>query len=72
MEALDIDDVIAHLLVAEGFASVQEIAHSSLSDLAQIEGFDEARGEELQSRASAVNTAEQERFSKLRHKMCYL
>jgi N utilization substance protein A len=27
MEALDIDDVIAHLLVAEGFASVQEIAH---------------------------------------------
>ena len=66
MEALDIDDVIAHLLVAEGFASVQEIAHSSLSDLAQIEGFDEAIGEELQSRASAFSQAEQESFLKRR------
>jgi N utilization substance protein A len=39
---------------------------SSLSDLAQIEGFDEAIGEELQSRASAFSQAEQESFLKRR------
>ncbi|MDG1275360.1 MAG: transcription termination factor NusA [Alphaproteobacteria bacterium] len=66
IEALDIDDVIAHLLVAEGFSSVTEIAHSALSDLAQIEGFDEAIAEELQTRALAFNEAEQEGLYKQR------
>jgi transcription termination/antitermination protein NusA len=66
IEALDIDDVIAHLLVAEGFSSVTEIAHSALSDLAQIEGFDESIAEELQTRASAFNEAEQEGLYKQR------
>jgi N utilization substance protein A len=63
MEALDIDDVIAHLLVAEGFVSVHEIAHSSLTDLAQIEGFDEVIGEELQSRALTYNQTEEKNLS---------
>jgi N utilization substance protein A len=63
MEALDIDDVIAHLLVAEGFASVHEIAHSSLTDLAQIEGFDETIGEELQTRALTYNQIEEKNLS---------
>jgi N utilization substance protein A len=66
IEALDIDDVIAHLLVAEGFSSITEISHSALSDLAQIEGFDEAIAEELQTRASAFNEAEQEGLYKQR------
>jgi N utilization substance protein A len=63
MEALDIDDVIAHLLVAEGFASIHEIAHSSLTDLAQIEGFDETIGEELQTRALTYNQIEEKNLS---------
>jgi N utilization substance protein A len=63
MEALDIDDVIAHLLVAEGFSSVHEIAHSSLTDLAQIEGFDETIGEELQTRALTYNQIEEKNLS---------
>ncbi len=51
MEALDVDDVIAHLLVAEGFSSVYEISDAPLEDLAEIEGFDEEVAEELRNRA---------------------
>jgi N utilization substance protein A len=51
MEALDVDDVIAHLLVAEGFASVEEIVSTEVEELAQIEGFDEDVAEELRNRA---------------------
>jgi transcription termination/antitermination protein NusA len=51
IEALDIDDVIAHLLVTEGFTSVEEVAFVPLQDLAGIEGFDEDVAGELQERA---------------------
>src|SRR6266568_4772856 len=51
IDALDIDDVIAHLLVTEGFTSVEEIAFVPLQDLAGIEGFDEDVAGELQERA---------------------
>jgi N utilization substance protein A len=51
IEALDIDDVIAHLLVTEGFTSVEEVAYVPSSDLSGIEGFDEDIAGELQERA---------------------
>jgi N utilization substance protein A len=51
IEALDVDDVIAHLLVAEGFATVEEIAYTEIDELAQIEGFDEDVAAELRDRA---------------------
>jgi transcription termination/antitermination protein NusA len=51
IEALDIDDVIAHLLVTEGFSSVEEIAYVPIEDLAGIEGFDQDVAGELQERA---------------------
>lgn len=51
MEALDVDDVIAHLLVAEGFSSIEEIVETDISELTQIEGFDEDVAEELINRA---------------------
>src|ERR1700759_5257932 len=51
IEALDVDDVIPHLLVAEGFTSVEEIAYTEIEELAQIEGFDEEIAAELQNRA---------------------
>ncbi len=51
IEALDVDDVIAHLLVAEGFTSVEEIAFTEIEELAQIEGFDEDVAAELRDRA---------------------
>lgn len=53
IEALDVDDVIAHLLVTEGFSSVEEVAFVPLEDLTDIEGFDESVAEELQNRAKA-------------------
>src|SRR5665213_1992108 len=54
IDALDIDDVIAHLLVAEGFGSLEEVAYVPVSDLAEIEGFDEDIANELQARARAA------------------
>jgi N utilization substance protein A len=51
IEALDVDEMIAHLLIAEGFTTVDEIAMVALSELASIEGFDEDVATELQSRA---------------------
>jgi len=51
IEALDVDDVIAHLLVAEGFSSVEEVAFVPRDELARIEGFDEEVAEELRERA---------------------
>ena len=51
IEALDVDDVIAHLLVTEGFSSVEEVAFVPIGDLAGIEGFDEDVAGELQQRA---------------------
>jgi N utilization substance protein A len=49
--ALDVDDVIAHLLVAEGYAAVEDIADSPIEDLSGVEGFDEEIATELQRRA---------------------
>ena len=40
IEALNVEEVIAHLLVTEGFSSVEEVAYVPTEDLAGIEGFD--------------------------------
>ncbi len=61
IEALDVDDVIAHLLVTEGFTSVEEVGYVPLSDLAGIEGFDEDVANELQQRARIFLKEEAER-----------
>ena len=50
-EALDVDEVIAPLLVTEGFATVEEVAYVDEHEIASIEGFDESTAEELQARA---------------------
>jgi N utilization substance protein A len=50
-EALDVDEVIAQLLVTEGFATVEDIAYVDASEVANIEGFDEETAEEIQARA---------------------
>jgi N utilization substance protein A len=54
IDALDIDDVIAHLLVTEGFGSLEEVAYVAIEDLAEIEGFDADVATELQERARAA------------------
>ena len=50
-EALDVDEVIAQLLVTEGFATVEDVAYVDVSEVASIEGFDEETGAEIQARA---------------------
>jgi N utilization substance protein A len=63
VEALAVDDVIAHLLVSEGFTKVEQIAETSIDELAEIEGFDAEVAGELQERAKtwlAENTAKLE------------
>ena len=50
-EALDVDEVIAQLLVTEGFASVEDVAYVEADEIAAIEGFDEDTAEEIQARA---------------------
>ncbi len=60
VEALDVDDVIAHLLVTEGFSSVQEVAFVPVEDLVGIEGFDEEVATELRERARAFLAARDE------------
>ncbi len=56
VEALDVDDVIAALLVTEGFNTVEELAYTPIEEVAAIEGFDDSVAEELVRRAEAFLT----------------
>lgn len=51
VEGLDVDDVIAGLLVTEGFNSIEELAYATPEELAEIDGFDENLAQELVQRA---------------------
>ena len=53
IQALDVDDVLARLLVTEGFSEVDDVAYVPLEELTKIEGLDEGLVQELQSRALA-------------------
>ena len=63
MEALDVDDMIAHLLVAEGFTTVDEVAFVAQKELAEIEGFDDDIAAELQSRAKEFVATRDKEFN---------
>lgn len=68
IDALDVDDVLAHLLVTEGFETVEEVAYVATEELAGIEGFDEDVAAELQQRARVfleelARRAEEERVA---------
>jgi transcription termination/antitermination protein NusA len=61
IDALDIDEVIAHLLVTEGFGTLEEVAFVPVEELAEIEGFDMDVATELQDRArQALERRDQE------------
>ena len=69
IDALDVDDVIAHLLVTEGFTRVEEVAFIPVEDLSGIEGFDEDVAEELRNRARAFLTERDERNTARRREL---
>ena len=67
MDAIDIDEVFAHLLVSEGFDSPDYLATCNLDELCSLDGIDLAIAEELQTRAVKVVEAEtEEAFAKAR------
>ena len=51
MDSLDVDETVAQLLASEGFATIEDVAYVEMSELSQIEAFDEETAQELQSRA---------------------
>lgn len=67
--ALDVDDMIAHLLIQEGFKKIEEVAYVPLDELSSIEGFDEGLATELQNRALAHIT---EKATKLEQELAEL
>jgi len=64
IEAMDVDEVIAHLLVVEGFTSIEDIVETSDAELARIEGFDADVAVELKGRAAAFLAAKKDVFDK--------
>jgi len=51
MEKLDVDEEVAGILVEEGFNTLEEVAYVPLSEMQEIESFDEATINELRARA---------------------
>jgi N utilization substance protein A len=51
MQKLDVDEEVAGILVQEGFSTLEEIAYVPLSEMLEIESFDEDTVNELRSRA---------------------
>ena len=66
VDALDVDDVIAHLLVTEGFSTVEEVAFVPVEDIDGIEGFNEEVSEELRERARAYLAQQEEELTQRR------
>lgn len=54
MQKLDVDEEVADILVEEGFGTLEEIAYVPLSEMLEIEAFDEETVNELRSRARNV------------------
>ena len=51
VDKLNIDEMVAQLLVSEGFSTLEEVAYVDYEEIASIDGFDETTAEELQARA---------------------
>ncbi|MEO0361566.1 MAG: transcription termination factor NusA, partial [Pseudomonadota bacterium] len=50
-DAMNVDEMVAQLLVSEGFNTLEEVAFVELDELTVIDGVDESTAEELQARA---------------------
>jgi N utilization substance protein A len=69
VEALDVDDVIAGLLVQEGFGTIEDIVTVEDEELAGIEGFDESVAAELKRRAGTFIEKRDGEFEEKRREM---
>ena len=67
ISGLDVDEVIAHLLVTEGFSSVEDVSMVTSEELSSIEGFDENLANELKERAKVfLKKTEEEDLKKIK------
>jgi N utilization substance protein A len=68
MQKLDVDEEVAEVLVQEGFSTLEEIAYVPLSEMLEIEFFDEDTINELRARArNVLLTAEIASEEKVEH-----
>lgn len=65
MQNLDVDEVLARLLIAEGFRSIDDILKVTVEEVAAIEGLGMEMAVEIQTRANAALKAAAERLAKL-------
>jgi len=52
IDALDVDELLAQLLVTEGFSEIEEVAMVEIDEITNISGFDEETAQEIQARAN--------------------
>jgi len=52
IEALDVDELLAQLLVTEGFSEIEEVAMVEIDEITNISGFDDDTAQEIQARAN--------------------
>lgn len=68
MQKLDVDEEVAEVLVQEGFSTIEEIAYVPLSEMLEMESFDEDTINELRARArNVLLTAEIASEEKVEH-----
>ena len=60
VKILDVDEMLARMLVAEGFNSLEELTLVSEEEISSIDGFDENLAKELQKRANLFVSKEKE------------
>ncbi|KAA0179922.1 transcription termination factor NusA [Cupriavidus cauae] len=66
MSKLDVDQEVADILIEEGFSSLEEVAYVPISEMMEIEAFDEDTVNELRNRArDALLTMELAREEKV-------
>ena len=69
LEELELDETLSQLLVAEGFAELEEVAYVEQEELAAIEGLDEEIAEELQSRAQEALERREAKYREQRREL---
>ena len=66
---LDVDEMIAHLLITEGFRTIEEVAFVDTKELESIEGFNAELAAELQKRAKDYLAHAEQDYIDNGHKM---
>lgn len=69
IKGLDVDEMLAHLLITEGFRTIEEIAFVDRAELESIEGFNAELATELQNRAKDYLTKQEQDYKDEGHKL---